>query len=81
MKNVTNEIFAAVEGGAIAALEGQTGPQAAQLKGELEKLSAADVEEMKSARISPLKWAEIFVTGLALGKKLRDLIRESRRLP
>lgn len=81
MSNVTNEVFAALEGGAHAALDGQTGPQVEQLKKEMEKLSESDVEEMKKARVSPARWAELFVTGLALGKKLRDVIRDVRKLP
>lgn len=81
MSNVTNEVFAAIEGAAHAALDGQSGPQADQLKKEMEKLSESDVEEMKKARVSPAQWAELFLAGLALGKKVRDVIRDVRKLP
>lgn len=81
MSNVTNEVFAAIEGSAHAALDGQSGPQADQLKKEMEKLSESDVEEMKKAKVSPARWAELFLSALALGKKLRDVIRDVRKLP
>jgi len=81
MNNVTNEVFAAIEGSAIAALDGQSGPQIDQLKKELEKLGENDVEEMKKAKVPPAKWAELFLASLALGKKVRDVIRDVRKLP
>lgn len=79
--NETNEVFAAIEGAAHAALDGESGPQIGRLKQELEKLSASDVEEMKRAKVSPARWAELFLSALALGKKVRDVIRDVRKLP
>jgi len=81
MSNVTNEVFAAIEGSAHAALDGAAGTQVDRLKQELEKLSASDLEDMQKARVSPARWAELFLSALALGKKVRDVIRDVRKLP
>lgn len=77
---MTNELFSAIEGGALAALNGDTGPDAERIRKELEKLSDSDVAELKRARISPAQWAELLLAGAALGKKLRDILRGARKL-
>jgi hypothetical protein len=81
MSDVTNELFAAIEGGAMAALNGEDTPKAELLKKELEKLSEHDVEEMKKVKISPARWAEILISAVTLGKQLRSVIRELRKTP
>lgn len=76
---MTDDVFAAIEGGALATLDGESSPQAEKIKQELALLRDSDVEAMKRVKLSPEKWAELFLAAIAIGKKLREVIRELRK--
>lgn len=81
MKNVTDAIFSAIQGGALAALNGQLDTTSAQLKREIESLNEQDVEALQASKIGPQQWADIILSGISLGKKIRDIVRSNRGLP
>jgi len=78
---VMDAVFAAIQGGALAALNGQPDTVVSRLKQEIEKLDPGSVEAIQRSKVDPQKWAELFVSGLVLGQKLRDIVRTMRGLP
>lgn len=78
---VMNAVFAAIQGGALAALNGQPDTVVSQLKQEIEKLDPSSVEAIQRSKIDPQKWADVFVSSLVLGQKVRDIVRTMRGLP
>lgn len=78
---VMDAVFAALQGGALAALNGQPDTAVSRLKQEIEKLDSRSAEAIQRSKIDPQKWADVFVSGLVLGQKVRDIVRTMRGLP
>lgn len=81
MSKMTDAIFSAIQGAALASLDGRPDTETDQLKREIEKLDLSDVEGIQGSKIDAKQWADVFLSGLALGKMARDIVRTMRGLP